>query len=678
MIMTPLVSIGILLSSVLAQHERVSLDEKVRCSDLVVIGTVTSVRDETRVYDAVDLATSAKRVAVVRVDRVLKGQARGELIDVGFESEFERESNGAIHALGISPDGKYLTSGGNDGWCKVWEVESTKVDLSLVEPGSVNSIAYSPDGKTLAIGYQVGYQDGGVALRDARTGILLERFSWGRPVMRVSFDPLGRRLVISEPGYLRVQELSGSNDRAVTLGESWSSPVTAVTPNGRELITVDGHVAHWDIETLQKKSVWEETGEFAMALSTSPSGRLMSYASKREHAESIRIRSLTDKDDAGITIEEPNEQPMYYGQRVSAFSPDERWLATGGGKDYAIRIWDVTDGKLVHTCMHHADIPTGILWTPDGKRVISASRDGTIRTWNVDEQREERPFRPRSLLVEGEQFLLFLRKTAAPYYACVNWSHGALELAGAEVEHPEWPAENVASLFRHNSEFLPIDSNYEVIYRQRIKLDAATGMVERAISLAERQRHVCDIMVGDEPVQVLWERDLFDDRLIVRYMNRLACEPLNFAVSSVNGALSGAPARELPGSVREAADSVDPLGGTIDLGYVISRDASTTENDQLILSRMGSKAVFARKDGKLIESSFKTSRTRCPICKSRQSMRISYGHPGGYWLMDACARSRSDLYRWGGCMVSENDRFCETCGVEWSTSNPCAETGKVD
>lgn len=275
--------------------------------------------------------------------------------------------------------------------------------------------------------------------------------------------------------------------------------------------------------------------------------------------------------------------------------------------------------------------------------------------------------RSRILLAVGNQYIFFLRRTPAHYLACVNWKYGALEVVDGEVENPERPAEDVSSLFWSNSECLPLETSYEAsAFQRNISLDLAVGLVERAITLAERQRHVCDINLGDEPAQVFWERNLFDERLVVRYMNRLACAPVDFTVSAVEGKR----ARELPGSIRAAPDSVDPLGGTIDVGYVISRDASAGGDDQLILSHMESRAVFAQKDGRLLESSLKTRNTQCPICKSRQSVRITYGYMVGDWLADGCMRSRRDLYRWGGCMDSENDRACKACGVEWSTSNP--------
>lgn len=54
-------------------------------------------------------------------------------------------------AIGFSPDGKTLASGGKRGMLKLWDVPSRE-ELVTLEPhsGSVHSIRFSPDGKTLA------------------------------------------------------------------------------------------------------------------------------------------------------------------------------------------------------------------------------------------------------------------------------------------------------------------------------------------------------------------------------------------------------------------------------------------------------------------------------------------------------------------------------------------------
>ena len=65
------------------------------------------------------------------------------------------------------------------------------------------------------------------------------------------------------------------------------------------------------------------------------------------------------------------------------FSPDGKKVLTAGA-DKTVRIWDAESGKELHKLEGHHDHVRVVLFTPDGKNVISASQDRSIRIWDVD------------------------------------------------------------------------------------------------------------------------------------------------------------------------------------------------------------------------------------------------------------------------------------------------------
>ncbi|MCM2372762.1 WD40 repeat domain-containing serine/threonine protein kinase [Aporhodopirellula aestuarii] len=69
-----------------------------------------------------------------------------------------------------------------------------------------------------------------------------------------------------------------------------------------------------------------------------------------------------------------------------AISPDGRWLATAGYIDPTISLWDLSAGADVRkvTLNGHSSFVTGLEFTPDGKRLISASQ-ATARIWNYQD-----------------------------------------------------------------------------------------------------------------------------------------------------------------------------------------------------------------------------------------------------------------------------------------------------
>jgi WD40 repeat protein len=64
------------------------------------------------------------------------------------------------------------------------------------------------------------------------------------------------------------------------------------------------------------------------------------------------------------------------------FSPDGRWLVTAS-KDYTARLWDGTTGQAVGEPMKHEGVVKSAQFSPDGRRVVTASEDNTARLWDV-------------------------------------------------------------------------------------------------------------------------------------------------------------------------------------------------------------------------------------------------------------------------------------------------------
>ncbi|MBM0743755.1 caspase family protein [Phormidium sp. CLA17] len=67
--------------------------------------------------------------------------------------------------------------------------------------------------------------------------------------------------------------------------------------------------------------------------------------------------------------------------RQLAFSPDGLKLV-GTGTDRAVRVWNVSTGKLLHRLSGHKGFIEQAQFSPDGQQIISASWDRTIRIWD--------------------------------------------------------------------------------------------------------------------------------------------------------------------------------------------------------------------------------------------------------------------------------------------------------
>jgi WD40 repeat protein len=67
-----------------------------------------------------------------------------------------------------------------------------------------------------------------------------------------------------------------------------------------------------------------------------------------------------------------------------ALSKDGKKLAAGGSQDRTLRVWDVAaDFKLEQTIENHADWIFGVAFSPDGKHLLTCSRDKTAKVWDL-------------------------------------------------------------------------------------------------------------------------------------------------------------------------------------------------------------------------------------------------------------------------------------------------------
>ena len=88
---------------------------------------------------------------------------------------------------------------------------------------------------------------------------------------------------------------------------------------------------------------------------------------------------------------------VHSGAIVTAWSPDGRRLVTGS-RDGTVRVWDPNAGAAVLTLGERrgGSWVHAVGWTPDGRCIHAAYSDGTLRTW--DATPSDPRFRPANRL----------------------------------------------------------------------------------------------------------------------------------------------------------------------------------------------------------------------------------------------------------------------------------------
>jgi len=163
--------------------------------------------------------------------------------------------------------------------------------------------------------------------------------------------------------------------------------------------------------------------------------------------------------------------PFYY-QNAVTFSSDGSRLATAAGS--SAQVWDSTSGRAVTAPLRHGGLVRAVQFSPDGRKLLSASDDGTVRLWDPETGHLiSEPMRHGARVMDaqfspdGSQVVTFSSDKAVRIW----------EVTQAPLPVPDWlPALAEAVAGQHINdkdvaEVVPVED----LYRLRQKLSANTA-----------------------------------------------------------------------------------------------------------------------------------------------------------------------------------------------------------
>jgi WD40 repeat protein len=289
------------------------------------------------------------------VDLAFAGSA-GRLVSDDFDSLTTWRRRGAVlvrgrvfHSPGgleVSPDGEIVLT--SDARGRRATARSTRMGTKLAtvrgEPlwaGSGGRVAVRTPGRA-AVRF--------VSVRGPARAVV-RRLPPGAYVDVSDISPSGGRILVTTDAGARVLDVAAGTWTQRLRGVEGTSPyppLVAFSPDDRRLVVAARFVPQ------ESGGPPTRTGDWSVRLFDARTGRLVSTL--RGHSSEVAS---------------------------AVFSPDSRYLATGG-KDATIRLWNARTGKLAGVLLGHGGEVTSVEFSSDGRRILSASSDGTARIWEPD------------------------------------------------------------------------------------------------------------------------------------------------------------------------------------------------------------------------------------------------------------------------------------------------------
>ncbi len=277
-------------------------------------------------------------------------------------------------------------------WRYLWQrLHGESVPLPCFDI-SVFAVAVSPDGRFVAAAGQPKHHNTShIHMWDIVTRREMAPFAFSGEVNGLVFSPDGKKLAAAggvasdspQPGNVHLWDLRAPSNPPTVL-RAFQQSVRSVTfsRDSRQLCIASDHgdLCWWDIATSARVNVPRRMTSVG-ALALSPDSKILIYGGDKVFVTYLSSRKAVHR----LTL------PYDYVVYALQFSPDGRLLSMAN-RDGTVLLWDVKTWSITRTFRCPATA-FSVAFSPDSTTVAAACWDATIRLWDVKSGRELRPLR---------------------------------------------------------------------------------------------------------------------------------------------------------------------------------------------------------------------------------------------------------------------------------------------
>jgi serine/threonine protein kinase/WD40 repeat protein len=338
----------------------------------------------------------------------------------------------AITSIVFDNESQRILTGSRDETARLWQIKRNEsseqeqisiheIGILLGHSGAVNQVAFGPHGQLAATA------DSAISIFDVGTdrapgGRHIYRYEVGRPVEQITFADDGRRILGLAGTRSLVWDFSTARG-VVTLRQPGIVPAFAFLDNDRRIVTAgdDERLRMWHTRDGRQAWISDPCGMPLLALDIDPQDRLIACSDVSGHVHVmlasngkqqftldghkgkvpvVRFCGEAQLLTAGANPQTPetgraiiwdlaNQKPRRTLDRAQPIrsadiNHDGTMLITVEGEERFARLWSLPDLKEQRQIGDHTDICRQATFSPDGKRVLTASNDQTARIYRLD------------------------------------------------------------------------------------------------------------------------------------------------------------------------------------------------------------------------------------------------------------------------------------------------------